>query len=201
MLMLAFVTGPVRSGKSTAALALAFAAGAPVVMAVGGRSDDPEMARRIARHRAGRPADVRVIETAGYPDWLDDVSPDVCLLVDCLGTILGGVMLDAPGDPEPGDADGTENTGCTSEETEAWATARADALVDALIVRPGPTVVVSNEVGWGVVPAFPSGRLFRDLLGRENRRLADAADRAWLIVAGRAIDLTALGQELRWPYE
>lgn len=199
--MLAFVAGPVRSGKSTAALALALSSGVPVVMAVGGRSDDPEMTRRIARHRAARPADVRVVETAGYPDWLDDVPAGACLLVDCLGTVLGGMMLDAPADPGRDDAEGTDDAECTSEATEAWVTARADALVDRLIARHGPTVIVSNEVGWGVVPAFPSGRLFRDVLGRANRRLVDAADRAWMIVAGRAIDLTALGQELRWPDE
>ena len=63
-------------------------------------------------------------------------------------------------------------------------------LVSALMAaRDGETIVVSNEVGWSVVPAYASGRAFRDAVGRANRDLARAADRSWLVVAGRAIDL------------
>jgi adenosylcobinamide kinase/adenosylcobinamide-phosphate guanylyltransferase len=74
-----------------------------------------------------------------------------------------------------------------------------DALVDALLAREGRTVVVTNEVGWGIVPATPLGRLFRDTVGRANRRLIDNADAAWLVVSGRAVDLKTLPQEATWP--
>ena len=187
--MLALFTGPARSGKSTAALKLALASGLPVMVAVGARADDEEMERRIARHRAERPAEVTVIETPGDPEWLSRVPADACLLVDCLGTILGSELWPLV----PGDAE------LVDPSVEERAEAIADALVAGLLARSAPTVVVTNEVGWGVVPATPLGRLFRDVLGRANRRLVDASDAAWLVVAGRCVSLNELAQEVSWP--
>ena len=187
--MIAILTGPVRSGKSTMALSLALASGSAVTIAVGGRADDPEMARRIAAHRAERPASVAVLEVGEDAGWVAAVDPEVCLLVDCLGTILGRSLAGSV-------ADGAE---VATAEEEARASATADSLVGDLLARTGPTVVVTNEVGWGVVPATPLGRLFRDVLGRANRRLVEHADAAWLVIAGRAIDLKRLPQEVAWP--
>jgi adenosylcobinamide kinase/adenosylcobinamide-phosphate guanylyltransferase len=187
--MIAVVTGPVRSGKSGVALTLARASGMPVVIAVGGRADDPEMERRIARHQAERAASVRVIEADADPVWLETINPDTCLLVDCLGTVLGRSLADLV----PDEADIVE---AAAEERAARL---GDALVDALLAREGRTVVVTNEVGWGIVPATPLGRLFRDTVGRANRRLIDNADAAWLVVSGRAVDLKTLPQEATWP--
>lgn len=187
--MLVVLTGPVRSGKSACGLALALDSGQPVVIAVGGRADDPEMARRIARHRAGRPDSVRVIETSGDSAWVERVPADACLLVDCLGTILGAEL----GDLVPARAE------LADERAEDLAAAAADALVDQLVAREAPTVIVTNEVGWGIVPATPLGRLFRDILGRANRRLTDSADGAWLVVSGRCIDIRSQPQEVSWP--
>ncbi len=189
--MLAFVTGPVRSGKSGVALRLALASGAPVTVAVGGRADDEEMARRIERHRADRPGEVRVLEVDATPAWVSAVPATGCLLVDCLGTVLGPAVLSGLED----DAE------VATAAQEAAAHTAANELVDALISRPGVTVVVSNEAGWGVVPATPAGRLFRDVIGRANRRLAEAADVAALVVAGRCIDLMPLPEEVSWPTE
>jgi adenosylcobinamide kinase/adenosylcobinamide-phosphate guanylyltransferase len=187
--MIAVVTGPVRSGKSSMALSLALAGRAPVVVAVGGRADDPEMKRRIARHQAERPTSVTVLEVGADPSWVASVDPGACLLVDCLGTVLGRALPGlVPGEAETADA-----------EAEDRALALADALVDALLARNAPTVVVTNEVGWGIVPATPLGRLFRDTVGRANRRLIDNADAAWLVVSGRAVDLKTLPQEATWP--
>ncbi|MBN2847598.1 MAG: bifunctional adenosylcobinamide kinase/adenosylcobinamide-phosphate guanylyltransferase [Coriobacteriia bacterium] len=187
--MIAVLTGPVRSGKSTMALSLALASGRPVVLAAGGRADDPEMARRIARHQESRPSSVTVLEVGEDPGWLEAIDPGACLLVDCLGTVLGlAVAALVP--------DGTEIAEANAEDR---ARAIADALVDGLLARSGPTVVVTNEVGWGVVPATALGRLFRDTLGYANRRLIDGADIAWLVIAGRSIGLTDLPQEVTWP--
>ncbi len=186
--MLGVVTGPVRSGKSRVALDLALKAGRPVVIAVGGRADDEEMARRIRRHQADRPGDVRVIEASADPTWVDTVPPEACLLVDCLGTILGLGMVDLI-------ADDAEVAPAGAEER---AEARAQALVEGLVARSGDTVVVGNEVGWGVVPATPLGRLFRDVNGRSLRALVEAADVAVLVVAGRCIDLTEMPGEAVW---
>lgn len=187
--MLAFLTGPVRSGKSRAGLALALASGREITIAVGASGEDPEMARRIARHQAERPAGITILETCGCSDWMARVPAGSCLLVDCLGTVLGAALAPLVGDDAPvADA-------MAEERAEAF----ADSLVDALLAREDYTVIVSNEVGWGVVPPYPLGRLFRDVLARANRRLADAADAAWLVVDGRCIDLHQFPREVAWP--
>lgn len=189
--MLAVLTGPVRSGKSRAGLRLALATGRRVVLAVGGLPDDEEMARRIDRHRAERSGEITVVETAEDADWYHRVPDDACLLLDCLGTVLGAVLAGlVPDDAEVANA-----------AAESRAEAAADALVAWLSDRSAPTVVVTNEVGWGVVPATPLGRLFRDVLGRANRALIDAADAAWLVVGGRCLPLDAFDREVSWPEE
>jgi adenosylcobinamide kinase/adenosylcobinamide-phosphate guanylyltransferase len=187
--VLAVLTGPVRSGKSRLALRLAAASGRPVLLAVAGLADDAEMERRIERHRAERSPEVRVLEIDDVWEWLDAVPADVCLVLDCLGTLVARMMGDVvSGDTELADVDAEERL-----------SAAIDALVDRLVARGGDTVVVTNEVGWGVVPATASGRLFRDVLGRANARLADAADAGWLVVAGRAIHLTSRRKDVTWP--
>ncbi len=186
--MLAVVTGPVRSGKSRVALGLALQTGREIVIAVGGRADDEEMERRITAHQADRPADIRVVEAGSDPEWVSSIPDSACLLVDCLGTLLGQGLIDLV-------PDGAEVATAVIERT---AQARADGLVSALCSRRGYTVVVGNEVGWGVVPPTPLGRLFRDVMGRSLRTLVDAADVAVLVVAGRCIDLRSVPREVRW---
>lgn len=186
--MLVVVTGPVRSGKSSVGLQLAQDSGRPIVVLVGAREDDEEMRRRIARHRQERPDSVGVLEVAD-PAWRTRVSAEVCLLVDCLGSVLARELWTTVDD---------ERDVATAED-EDGAEARADELVDYLLAREAPTVVVTNEVGWGVVPAFPAGRLFRDVLGRANKRLVSAADSSWLVVDGRCVEMTSLPMEVSWP--
>ena len=82
---------------------------------------------------------------------------------------------------------------------EAAVAARVDPLLTLLLVRRGDTIVVTNETGWGVVPAWPSARIFRDELGRANRRLTAAADAAYLVVDGRCLDLKKLPHRPAWP--
>lgn len=187
--MLALVTGPVRSGKSGVALRLAVRSGREVVVAAGGRPDDEEMARRIERHLADRPASVRVLEVTPSPAWVGEVPDETCLLVDCLGTILGQAVATL--------VDPTAETAPAEVEHEVGML--ADSLVGALLARDGDTVVVANETGWGVVPPSPAGRLFRDVMGRATRQLADTADVAVLVVAGRCVDLRSLPKEMEWP--
>ncbi|HHJ99459.1 MAG TPA: adenosylcobinamide kinase/adenosylcobinamide phosphate guanyltransferase [Actinobacteria bacterium] len=187
--MLALVTGPVRSGKSGVALRLAARSGREVVVAVGGRPDDEEMARRIERHLVDRPANVLVMDVTPSPAWVAEVPEDVCLLVDCLGTILGQAVAEL--------VDPAAET--VSARAEHEVERLADSLVGALLARDGDTVVVANETGWGVVPPSPAGRVFRDVMGRATRQLADAADVAVLVVAGRCVDLRSLPKETEWP--
>lgn len=184
------VTGAVRSGKSAAAERLAASRGVPVVVAVAGWDGDEEMKRRIAVHRADRPAEWSTVAGGGDPEWLTRVPPDSLLLLDCLGTLVSNACYARIGDAEMATA-----------AQEAAVAEDVDALVAALTTRAGDTIVVTNEAGWGVVPAWPSARAFRDSLGRANRALIDAADAAYLVIDGRFLDLLALPNKPSWPID
>lgn len=185
---LILLTGAARSGKSAAAEALALARGGDVVVAVAGWDGDAEMVRRIGAHRAVRPDHWDVREVSRVPDWVAVVDPGAVLLLDCLSTLIGTIAWEAAGESE-----------IATRAAEMLGAERTAALVHALLAREGDTIVVTNEAGWGVVPATAAGRLFRDLLGRANRMLVEGADAAYLVVAGRALDLHALPAAPEWP--
>jgi adenosylcobinamide kinase/adenosylcobinamide-phosphate guanylyltransferase len=185
---LVVLTGPVRSGKSRMAEELAASHGGPVVVAVAGWDGDEEMARRIAAHQASRSADWQTIAVTVDPAWLTDVPAGAVLLLDCLGTLVSHACFDQVGEAE------------VAPRGSEVAVARAvGALVSALIARDGDTIVVTNETGWGVVPEWPSARVFRDEMGRANRCLVDAAEAAYLVVDGRCVDLKELPTGPAWP--
>ncbi|MHB1323437.1 MAG: bifunctional adenosylcobinamide kinase/adenosylcobinamide-phosphate guanylyltransferase [Coriobacteriia bacterium] len=186
--MLAVLTGPVRSGKSSAGLALARATGLQLVVAVAGSEEDEEMRRRIQRHRNDRPAGTAVVD-ASLADWRSEVPEDACLLLDCLGSVIGGHLWRLV----PDDAE------VVGGDVERAAERHCDEIVAWVVAREAPSVVVTNEVGWGVVPPTPLGRLFRDVVGRANRALVEAADVAWLVVAGTCVDIKELNREVTWP--
>jgi adenosylcobinamide kinase / adenosylcobinamide-phosphate guanylyltransferase len=185
---LVVLTGPVRSGKSTSAEELAASRGKPVVVAVAARAEDPEMQRRIEAHQARRPRGFEVIEVTPDAGWVADVPEASVLLVECVGTLVGAIVA---GEVVGGSV--------AAAEEEAAVRERTSALVDALAARAGDTVVVTNEVGWGVVPAYAAGRVFRDAMGWANQRLVEAADAAYLAVAGRYLDLRELPATPSWP--
>jgi adenosyl cobinamide kinase/adenosyl cobinamide phosphate guanylyltransferase len=198
---LVVVTGGARSGKSYAGQQLALSRsidGVDVLVAVFGRESDPEMADRIAHHRDERPEPFETLEVSDPEEWLEDVEPSSLLVIDCLGTLLGLCMeraWDGAGDRALGDAEADALPDDVAEVvSEAFS-----SIVDDLVARAGDTIVITNEVGAGLVPSYAAGRLFRDLLGRANRRLVDVADAAYLCVAGRMIDLEALPNQITWP--
>ena len=133
------MTGGVRSGKSTHAEALLAGLAAVTYVAPGRRADgtDPDWDARLALHRARRPADWSTVETSAIEDALRAAAGPV--LVDCLGTWLTAVIDDA----------GLWEA--SAEDVDAVIGARVDAVCAALIERP-QAVVVTNEVGFGVVP-------------------------------------------------
>ncbi len=197
---LVVLTGGARSGKSRAAQDLACELdrrGRRVVVAVFGTgAGDDEMAERIARHRADRPASFSVVEATDPWSWLEGLGPADALVVDCLGTWLGSAMAEAWAAGEQGAfSDATEASSAYRGAVEA----AGERIVELVCGRVGDTIVVTNEVGSGVVPDHATGRLFRDTLGRMNTQLTAAADAAYLAVAGRLVDLTALPQSVRWP--
>ncbi|WP_040161010.1 bifunctional adenosylcobinamide kinase/adenosylcobinamide-phosphate guanylyltransferase [Mobilicoccus massiliensis] len=177
--MITLVLGGVRSGKS--ALAERLLAHGPARYVAPGPVPDPhdpaddEWAERVALHRRRRPASWTTLETGDVAAVLGADGPPV--LVDCLGTWLTRVVDDAAVWEE------------RERGREVVAAARAD-LVTALRQARCDVVLVSNEVGLGVVPATPSGRFFRDELGRLNTAVAAVADEVLLVVAGRVLDLS-----------
>jgi adenosylcobinamide kinase/adenosylcobinamide-phosphate guanylyltransferase len=169
------VTGGVRSGKSRHAEALLAGCDRVRYVAPGpaASADDLDWAARVAEHRARRPAHWETVETIRLSDAIVDAGPT---LVDCLGTWVTALV----------------------DELDGWTTDPAawrpelDRRVASLVAAVGGSddvVLVTNEVGLGVVPAHASGRLFRDLLGTVNQRVAAVCDEVHLVVAGRVLRL------------
>ena len=168
------VLGGTRSGKSRYAEDL-LPADAPVRYVATGRrhDDDPEWSARIDVHRARRPASWTTLEHADVAALVRAGGDP--LLVDDLATWLTGVLDDAGAWEEP--------------DVPPEVDARVGALVDAVAAAPGPVVLVSAEVGLGVVPPTRAGRVFRDELGALNAALAAVSDEVLLLVAGLPVRL------------
>jgi adenosyl cobinamide kinase/adenosyl cobinamide phosphate guanylyltransferase len=179
-----------RSGKSRFAERLAaHLAGDGVLYLATARPSDPEMAARIARHRAERPAAWRTLEAPGaVAAALAALSPPPALvLLEDLGLLLGNLLTaEGAGAPLPAD------------EAEARLAAELSALLDWRAAAGAHLIVVSNEVGLALVPTNPLGRAFADILGRANQRLARTADAAYLLIAGLPLDLHRLRASLPW---
>lgn len=171
------ILGGARSGKSQFAEKRALESGRRVTYLATAEALDDEMARRIAHHRARRPADWELIETSlDLPEALRrHAAPDACLLVDCLTLWLSNLLF-------AGDAARQAETG--NVISCARLAAATQDLVDTLTQLPGEVLLVSNEVGWGVVPMAAVSRLFVDEQGRLNQRVAAVCDRVTLLVAG-----------------
>ncbi|HVJ07838.1 MAG TPA: bifunctional adenosylcobinamide kinase/adenosylcobinamide-phosphate guanylyltransferase [Acidisarcina sp.] len=160
------VLGGVRSGKSSFALQIALSAASVTFVATARVSDD-EMRRKIERHRGERPSHWRTLEVpvnlAGAIAAEEDATE--LLVIDCL-TLFVANLMEAYGD----DIDAIS--------------AAMDVLCSALRKTKCRIVLVSNEVGSGIVPAYAAGRQFRDLLGELNQRVAAVADAVVLMIAG-----------------
>jgi adenosylcobinamide kinase/adenosylcobinamide-phosphate guanylyltransferase len=168
-----FLIGGARSGKSWLGQRMiedAVGVGGSVVVVVTAEAGDDEMADRILRHQDDRPHNWQTIEAPhALADAVEAVGADAALLLDCLTFwIANRVMADVP------DLD---------------VEAEAERLAGLLAGRTAPTVVVTNEVGQGIVPGDPLSRRFRDVHGRVNRIVADRATDAFLVIAGRTIAL------------
>lgn len=176
-----FVTGGARSGKSTFAERRAAALGQPVTYIATLEPLDDEMRARIARHQAQRPPGWRTVEAPRTPgDAARTARADETILLDCLSLWVSNRLLDL-GTDTPSASQVATLEGVLEDEVRS--------LLDLLTAREGVTVIVSNEVGSGLVPEYALGRAYRDLLGRVNQQVAKTATRAWLCVAGRALEL------------
>ncbi len=178
---LTLILGGARSGKSTYAEQLASEPGNDVLYVATAQAWDDEMRERIAVHRAERPDHWHTLEApTGVGEAIGktlqsfvlqgNVGPQI-VLVDCLTMLANNVMLNLP---EP----------LQQSEADEALYAEIDSLLATYAAGDASLIVVSNEVGLGIVPAYPLGRVYRDALGRANQRLAAAADRVYFMVAG-----------------
>jgi adenosylcobinamide kinase / adenosylcobinamide-phosphate guanylyltransferase len=178
---LILILGGARSGKSTYAEKLAAEIGPHVLYIATAEIGDEEMAARIAAHRQARPATWRTLEAPRHVgEALKVVTdrPDV-LLLDCVTLLVSNIVLAMESEPQP------VIEAAVQAEIEAILTARAQLGV--------PLLIVSNEVGLGLVPEYPLGRLYRDVLGRANQYLAAQADRVLFMVAGLPLVVKSVG--------
>lgn len=195
MATLTLVIGGVRSGKSRLAEHLA-AASPPVTYVATAYAGDAEMARRIALHQQRRPAEWKTVEEpwqvaraiqavwhafAARTDVAELKKPSLgresmapCILLECLPLWLTNLLVGLPGHPA---------------KAEEEILGEVNALIEASQTAPGRLIVVSNEVGCGVMPANELARRFGDLLGEANQRLAASATEVHACVAGISMRL------------
>jgi adenosylcobinamide kinase/adenosylcobinamide-phosphate guanylyltransferase len=184
------VTGGARSGKSAWADQHARESGRRVLYVATATAGDDEMAERIAAHQAQRPADWRTVEE---PEHLlraiqANATPGDAVVVDCLTLWVSNLLLKAIG-PER-DADMMPPREWAA--IEASVVKEAQALLADARDRDLTLILVSNEVGMGVVPTTSLGRHYRDILGRVNQVVGSRSDALILMVAGLAVDLRQL---------
>ena len=191
---LIFVLGGARSGKSAFAERLAALRqaqeGGRVLYVATAEALDADMERRIANHRRQRPPEWG---TLAEPVKLPDVLPSAlegygaCLL-DCLTLWVSNMLLNMEGRPHPNPPPEGEG-GAVEQEILA----SAQRLMEVYEKSPATWIVVSNEVGLGVVPPSRLGAVYRDALGRVNQAVAARADKVYFMVAGLALEMKSLG--------
>lgn len=177
MAELILITGPARSGKSELAETIASKKTRSVVYVATAEIDpeDKEWAARIALHRQRRPSTWQTLTVPReLPATIKNARSPHCLLIDSLGTWVANLLsLD--------EADWQQKT---------------RELLESLTSATVDVILVGEETGWGVVPAYESGRLFRDRLGYLTRKIGILANKVYLVAGGHALDLKVLGTPL-----
>jgi adenosylcobinamide kinase/adenosylcobinamide-phosphate guanylyltransferase len=190
------ITGGARSGKSRFAETLAAEGGGRVVYLATLEPRDDEMRLRVARHRASRPASWLTVEEPLDPlAALQRQVPHETCLLDCLTLWLSNLLLQTES-PEAGTEALEDPTPLTSAIL-----GRVRALLEWQQSQPSHLIIVTNEVGSGLVPEYELSRTYRDLLGEANQIAGAAADRLYLCVAGQAVDLKTIARSTSGPGE
>lgn len=176
------VTGASRSGKSEWAEILAHKTNKSVVYIATAIVDstDSEWQARIAKHQSRRPQQWQtLVVTKDLVTVINNALASECLLIDSLGTWVANLLdLDA----------------------SIWLEV-TNHLISSLTTTAAEIILVGEETGWGVVPAYESGRLFRDRLSDLLRQIGGIADTVYLVVGGQILNLTQLGQPLKQSEE
>ncbi len=191
---LILILGGARSGKSAFAQQLAQCSERSVAIIATATASDEDMHERIIRHRATRPSHWHTIEE---PLKLAEACCQAAsvadvILLDCITVWLSNWLF------SQGDLDHIEAAAMLSNYTNG----ALDAIEELLTTLAGldaskTLIVVTNEVGLGIVPAYAIGRIYRDMLGRVNQRLAAVAARVYLMIAGLGVDIKRLHEEAK----
>ena len=172
------VTGPARSGKSEWAETLALQSGKPVIYLATAQADpaDSEWQQRIEQHRYRRPLDWETLEVPrNLVETIKNTSSSSCLLIDSLGTWVANLLC---------------------EDNSSWERIQQNLILNLEHLGSRDVIMVAEETGWGVVPAYSSGRLFRDRLGSLVRRLGGISYPVYLVTGGHVLNLSSLGSPL-----
>jgi len=171
------ITGGARSGKSHFAQELAAGSGKPVLFVATAEAGDEEMRQRIEEHQRTRPTAWSTLEVTTHigDEILKKVGGAKVVIVDCVTLLVNNIF--------------NQNTDQTGEHFDASliekeVTREIGELIECIDRLDASFIMVTNEVGMGLVPANKTSRLYRDLLGRANRLLAERADEVYLVVAG-----------------
>jgi adenosylcobinamide kinase/adenosylcobinamide-phosphate guanylyltransferase len=170
------ILGGARSGKSSYAQRLALQHSGPVTYIATAQALDPEMGNRIENHRLDRPKGWRTLEAPrGIAAAVQQQPAEAgVMILDCLTLLVTNLLMTAAPDEDHPD----EPAALQAVEDELA------QLLPAMRASNSDWIVVSNEVGLGLVPPYPLGRIYRDLLGRANQKLAADADEVFWMVAG-----------------
>ena len=174
---LTLLTGGARSGKSRMAEQLAKERGVPVTYLATATPSDAEMEDRIRRHRAQRPAGWPTVEAYKDLDRVMASAQPGVILLDCVTLMITNLLMECELD---WDAPSLESIA----QAERYVEEEIGKLLRGTVAYPGEVLAVTNEIGMGMVPAYPMGRAFRDIAGRANQRLAAQAGTVIFMVSG-----------------
>jgi adenosylcobinamide kinase/adenosylcobinamide-phosphate guanylyltransferase len=183
---LILILGGARSGKSAFGERLAAQLSQHVLYVATAAALDDEMQQRILKHRQSRPAHWRTLEASHHvgPAIAQAAAPGELLLLDCLTLLVANATLE-----------GGEEV--TLDEARPRVEAEVAGLLAIARSHVGPLLIVSNEVGMGIVPPYLLGRIYQDLLGWANQRIAAQADQVYLLIAGLPVEIKHLAAEVQ----
>ena len=172
-MIVTLIIGGARSGKSTYAQETAIKAGVPVLFVATAEAGDEDMRIRIEAHRNSRPTDWATLEATTHigSQIINNIGNAKLVIIDCITLLVNNIFMQY---------DDTTD----AEFAEKGIMAEIDELIDCMDKIEADFIIVTNELGLGLVPADRVSRLYRDILGRANQRLAQRADEVYLLTAG-----------------